>query len=232
MPTTSKPHLHIDWATHKAAEYACRSWHYSGSLPGGGRLQFGAWEDGRFVGVIVYGIGSGNATNGTRYSLRRSHEMAELARVALRDHATPVSRIVAITLKMLKRKCPGLRLVLSMADPYQGHHGGIYQAGNWVYTGQSENARFFRVNGKLTHPRTIGSRGLPQTIKGARRLDRNAEAVIVPGKHRYLMPLDDDMRAKIAPLAKPYPMRGKQATSEHPSDSGGATPTPALQTSP
>jgi hypothetical protein len=30
-------------------------------------------------------------------------------------------------------------------------------------------------------------------------------------KHRYLMPLDKEMSAKIAPLAKPYPKRVKQA---------------------
>ncbi len=33
-----------------------------------------------------------------------------------------------------------------------------------------------------------------------------------PGKHRYLMPLDPEMRAKILPLAQPYPKRPKQAT--------------------
>jgi hypothetical protein len=158
--------------------------------------------------------------------------MAELARVALRDHATPVSRIIAITLRMLKRHCPGLRLIISLADPYQGHHGGIYQAGNWTYTGETGGGRFFRVNGKIVHPRTIGSRKLPQTIDGARRLDPRAQAVQMPGKHRYLMPLDNEMRERIKQLAKPYPTRGKQATSEHPSDSGGATPTPALQNTP
>jgi hypothetical protein len=39
-------------------------------------------------------------------------------------------------------------------------------------------------------------------------------AVAVPGKHRYLMPLDDDMRARILPLAKPYPKRAKQAMTD------------------
>jgi hypothetical protein len=31
------------------------------------------------------------------------------------------------------------------------------------------------------------------------------------------MPLDEEMRAKIAPLAKPYPKRDKQAMAESPS---------------
>jgi hypothetical protein len=36
------------------------------------------------------------------------------------------------------------------------------------------------------------------------------------------------MRAKIAPLAKPYPKRAKEQDSENPSELGGATPTRTL----
>ena len=43
---------------------------------------------------------------------------------------------------------------------------------------------------------------------------RGLPKVKVPGKHRYLMPLDPEMRAKILPLAQPYPKRPKQATPE------------------
>ncbi len=50
-----------------------------------------------------------------------------------------------------------------------------------------------------------------------------------PGKHRYLMPLDDAMRAQIAPLAKPYPKRAKDQDAEHPSALGGESPTRTLQ---
>ncbi len=51
-------------------------------------------------------------------------------------------------------------------------------------------------------------------------------------KYRYLMPLDDEMRAKIAPLAKPYPKRAGSKGNVVPgfqSGEGGAIPTPALQ---
>lgn len=54
---------------------------------------------------------------------------------------------------------------------------------------------------------------------------------LTPGKHRYLMPLDDEMRAKIAPLARPYPKRAGSADSgtlANHAGGGGATPTPAL----
>jgi hypothetical protein len=116
-----------------------------------------------------------------------------------------------LALKFLKRANQKLRLVVSFADQSQNHHGGIYQAGNWIYNGQGEAAKFYMVLGKLTHPRSIGAKGLIQNIHGARRIDPNATVVNVPGKHRYLMPLDDEMRKRILPLSKPYPKRAKQA---------------------
>jgi hypothetical protein len=53
--------------------------------------------------------------------------------------------------------------------------------------------------------------------------------VETPGKHKYLMPLDDAMRAQIKPLRKPYPKRAKQASAGDQSVSGGAAPTCTLQ---
>lgn len=43
------------------------------------------------------------------------------------------------------------------------------------------------------------------------------------------MPLDDAMRAQIAPLAKPYPKRAKDQAASYPDALGGETPTRALQ---
>ena len=41
----------------------------------------------------------------------------------------------AIALRLLARHSPGLRLVVSYADPAQGHVGTIYQAAGWTYLG-------------------------------------------------------------------------------------------------
>lgn len=226
----SKHDLRVDWATHKAAKYACENWHYSQSLPGGKLVKVGAWENQRFIGAIIFARGA--TPNLCRpYGLTQS-ECVELGRVALRDHKCKVSRVVALALKFLKRSQPGIRLVVSFADVSQGHHGGIYQAGNWIYSGQGSPATFYMIHGKLTHPRSIGSAGKTQNISGARQLDSNAIAVNVPGKHRYLMPLDAEMRAKVLPLARPYPKRAGSVDSDTPAahaGEGGATPTSALQ---
>jgi hypothetical protein len=51
-------------------------------------------------------------------------------------------------------------------------------------------------------------------------------------KHRYFMPLDAEMKAKIEPLRKPYPKRATSIDSDAPvskQEEGGASPTVALQ---
>lgn len=224
-----KADLKIDWATHKAARYACERWHYSGCLPAGKLVKVGAWEDGKFIGVVLFGRGA-TPNLGRPYNLQQD-ECVELVRVALTKHRTPVSRIAALAMKFLRKSNPRLRLIVSFADQSQGHHGGIYQAGNWIYNGQTGTAKFYMIRGKLTHPRSIGAKGLVQNITGARMLDPFARTVHVPGKHRYLMPLDADIRARILPMAKPYPKRVGSADSGTPGvqpGGGGANPTSTL----
>ena len=219
-----KADLRIDWATHEAAKYACVNWHYSGCLPAGKLVKVGAWENGKFIGVVLFGRGA-TPNLGRPYNLGQD-ECVELVRIALTKHEIPVSRIASLAIKFLNRSNPKLRLIVSFADQSQGHHGGIYQAGNWVYNGQGDPAKFYMIRGKLTHPRSIGAKGLVQNIHGARQIDPNATVVDVPGKHRYLMPLDAEMRERILPLAKPYPKRAKQAMDDNQSSQrqGGTDP--------
>ena len=206
--------LKLDWATTKAAQFACKNWHYSGVMPST-QCKIGVWEDGKFIGVVLFGIGAGNSTRGERFGLARRGEVAELVRVALKSHKAPVSRIIKIALKMMKSANPGIRLVISFADEMaQGHHGGIYQAGNWIYDGAFVGDGGWCINGKIVHNKTVHSRGWKQTQSWlAANVDPNVTKAATR-KHRYLMPLDADMRARILPLAKPYPKRAKQATTD------------------
>jgi len=209
-----KSDLHVDWATHASAKYACENWHYSKKLPCGSLVKIGAWENGKFVGVVIFSRGA-TPEIGSPYNLRQD-EICELTRVALTKHSAPVSRILAVSFKFLHASSPRLRLIVSFADSSQGHHGGIYQATNWVYAGASKT-HAYRVLGKVEHPKTLHSRyGIGgQSVPWLRaNIDKNAERIIAGTKHRYLMPLDAEMRAKIELLAKTYPKRLKQAMAE------------------
>lgn len=225
----SKSDLRIDWATHAAAKYACENWHYSKCLPAGKLVKVGAWERAKFIGVVLFGRGA-TPNLGRPYNLGQD-ECVELVRIALAKHSSPVSRIASIAIKFLRKSNPKLRLIVSFADQSRNHHGGIYQAGNWLYNGQGNPAKFYMIRGKITHPRSIGAKGLVQNIHGARQIDSNATIVNVPGKHRYLMPLDAEMRKQIEPLRKPYPKRVRSVDSDTSGDQpgeSGATPTRTL----
>lgn len=213
-----KADLRIDWATHEAAKYACENWHYSGCMPAGKLVKIGVWECGKFIGVVLFGRGANN--NMLKPFNLEQDQGCELVRIALTKHLVPVSRIVALAMQFLKRQSEGLRLIVSYADPQQGHHGGIYQAGNWVYTGTSSTTVKVFYKGKWSHKKTVDDAGINQVSLLKKR---------VAGKHRYLMPLDAEMKARIMHLAKPYPKRAKDQASEVHSDLGGETPTRTLQ---
>lgn len=209
MDSTSK--LYLDWCNAKAARFACENWHYSGVPPAGRVVRIGVWEFGIFVGCVIFG---GGATRqlGWPYGLNQT-QCAELQRVALRQHKAPVSKILSIAVKMLKKQSPGIKMLVSYSDTAQGHHGGIYQAGNWIYTGPS-SATSIICNGRRWHARSIHAKygSGSQTISWLQKnVDPSARYVSDAKKHRYVMPLHESMREKLESLRKPYPKRPKQA---------------------
>ena len=170
---SSLPKLKIDWCSYDAAKYAVQHWHYSRSLPCSKTARLGVWEDERFIGAVVFAWGANRHLAG-EYRLKMT-ECAELCRVALDKHVTPVTRILAIAIRMLKRQMPGIRLLVSYADLNHGHLGKIYQASNWIYVGTTGYEAGITLNGKLTHRRTINSKYGTSDIEWLRkRIDASA----------------------------------------------------------
>ncbi len=226
--------LRLDWCSYEAAKYACEHWHYSKSIPPRGQhVQVGIWEGGGFVGVVLYGRGASPKLVAP-YGVSPT-EGCELVRVAMRSHAAPVSRCVAVSLRFLRRLCPGIRVVVSFADPQEGHHGGIHQAGGWTYLGTTSADHKYRDRlGRVWHSRQVSKTG--EIVEfGKRRVTRRhdeCERIATPGKHRYAMPLDKAMRRQLASMSKPYPKRVRSDTSDTlpvQGRKGGATPTRTLQ---
>lgn len=198
--------------SHAAAKLAVERWHYSRMMPVGKLARFGIWERDEFVGVVLFGRGAA-PTLGSAYGLTQT-QCCELVRVALRRHDTPVSCIVAAALSQLGATNPGMRLVVSFADTAQGHVGTIYQAGNWVYLGAVDH-QWYKVHGRMVHPKSLhstygkGGQSLPWLRNN---VDRGAERVSMPPKHRYVMPLDRAMRRQVTKLAQPYPQSADQVS--------------------
>jgi hypothetical protein len=219
-----KADLRIDWATHEAAKYACENWHYSKSVPVPPLVKVGVWENGIYIGVVIFSRGASSNLL-SPYGLKQS-EGCELTRIALTNHIAPVSRVIRLAMQFLKRNSPELRLLVSFADPQYGHHGGVYQAGNWLYAGDTASSVEYWSAGKRLHSRQVSEKGWNIQQGAKRKTVRPSECVIVKtvGKHRYLMPLDDEIRQRILSLSKPYPKRAKQAISgDQPPERQGST---------
>jgi len=196
--------------SYQAAETAVRRWHYSKSMPTPPRVLFGVWEHGTFAGVIIFSRG-GSPNLGSPYGLSHT-ELCELSRISLRSHTAPVSQCVSIAIGELRKTSPGLRLIVSFADPAHDHHGGIYQAGNWLYLGLTAGETQYLVRGRQYHSRSLAATQYGTGRRTNRSMaylranfDPDASTVKLPGKHRYAMPLDRAMRRKLLPLVQPYP---------------------------
>jgi hypothetical protein len=188
------------------------------------------WEDCTFIGAVVFAWGANRHLAG-EYNLKMT-ECAELCRVALAKHSTPVSRILSIAVKMLKREMPGIRLIVSYADLNHGHFGKIYQASNWVFVGETGTEAGIMLGGKLTHRRTINSKYGTSTIEWLQKhIDSRALRMEGKPKFKYLCPLDDEITERIKRLSKPYPIRATSkdiVAPEFHSGEGGGIPTVAL----
>jgi len=221
----TKPVLRLDWCTYAAAKYAVENWHYSKRMPMPPLVSVGAWEGGTYIGCVLFARGA-NMNIGKPYGLETT-EVAELVRVALTKHAHEVSKIVSVAIRFLRKNSPGLKLVVSYADPSEGHHGGIYQAGGWIYSGASEATEKFLHEGRWKHSRevTAGAFGGGMAKAGWQKFQRRK----FPGKHRYLLPLDADMKARVLPLSKPYPKRPAKGSPDGTTiGEGGSIPTAGL----
>ena len=193
-------------ANAKAIKYACLHFHYAKSVPS---VQYGFNiynDDDEWCGVICYG-GGATPNIGKPFDLAQG-EILELVRVALNGKQKTTSECVSASLKELHRINPIIKMVISYADIDQNHQGIIYQATNWLYLGKmNENTRSaFIINGKKTHPRTIGSMGGTQSLEWIKKnLDSDAKEFISRGKHRYIYCFDKKLRKKWLKEHQPYP---------------------------
>lgn len=216
--------LRLDFCSHDAAKYAVMHWHYSRTMPVGKLVRVGVWEHGKFIGCVLFGSGS-PGVHQLGIALGATNRCAELVRVALTSHDAPVSRIVAIAIRVLRKQSPNLGALVSYADPAQGHVGSIYQAGGWTYTGTSGALTVYTDNrGKVYHSRTVSTSGMKThygtTSKCARGADMTTSKM--PPKHRYIMAFEPAVSEKVKAMSMPYPKK-RSSVSRLESEATGTT---------
>lgn len=202
--------LRLDYCDHKAATYAVMNWHYSKRMPIGKMVRVGVWEHQQFIGCVLFARGN-SPTLGNSYGLDQT-EVCELVRVALQKHEAPVSRILSVAIKLLREVSPGTKLIVSFADPEQGHVGSIYQASGWTYTGKSNPTPLYFHEGRWKHRREVTGGAFGKAPKLADR-GKSLPCRVSPPKYRYLYPLTEELKDRVTKLSKPYPKKKKKGNA-------------------
>ena len=202
--------MRISKASSLAAQYACKHFHYSHSVPMT-LYRYNVWnDDGEWCGVIIYGLGA-NVNIAATYD-KWQGQVYELERVALngKQGHGKTSQAVAMTLKALHQEAPWIDLIVSYADIDQNHNGTLYQSTNWVYTGikNADSRGAFIVFGRKRHPKSLHTLGWKQSLVWLRNnVDPKAEEFITKGKHKYLYPMTKEVRKYISVLSEEYPKK-------------------------
>lgn len=109
-----------------------KKWHYSKKVTMNSQIHFGAYKENTLIGVLQYGPSTDKRRMAQNLNLG-VNDFLELNRMALINSApkNAESRIIGITIKMIKRHYPNIKAILSFADACQCGDGTIYRAANF-----------------------------------------------------------------------------------------------------
>jgi len=221
--------MRLEIASTKAIKYACLNFHYAKAVPNVGLAYNVFNKKNEWCGVICYGIGATNNI-GSPYGLNQG-QVVELVRMALNGKQESTTKAMSISLKLVKKDAPNVKLIVSYADSEQGHFGIIYQATNWIYTGYSVDTNLI-VNGKREHRRTLGSRYGTCSSEKLRQKGYKVEILKTKQKWKYIYPIDKDLIPLCKSLSKPYPKNAKEVNQDKRQatclEIGGSNPTLSL----
>ena len=96
------------------------------------------------------------------------------------------SYCIGQSIKYIKKHHSDIKVLVSFADPEQGHNGTIYQATNWLYCGKSQADEWYIVDGEKIHPRSMVAKYGTRGEKKLNEMGIKFERKFLPGKHRYI----------------------------------------------
>jgi hypothetical protein len=171
----------------KSIDYQdCKEWflkkHYAHRIPPI-EFCFGLYDKDMLIGVCSYGT----PVSSVLRDLFESYKLYELNRLVINENMpkNTLSYFVSKTLNLLPKPC----VLVSYADTSQNHHGYIYQATNWIYTGLSAKFMDYMVKGmEHLHGASIFdmSRGRENRVQYLR--NKFGDRLYMkerPRKHRY-----------------------------------------------
>lgn len=188
--------------------YLCKEWclkkHYAKRLPPI-EFAFGLFNiDNILVGIVTYGT---PVSSTLRELWNNEYKLMELNRLVINEglEKNVLSFLVSQSLNML----PKPLVLVSYADTSQNHHGYIYQATNWLYTGLSLPFKDYYIKGmEHLHNGTIMdmSRGQENRVEWLRnKFGDDLIMIERPRKHRYFIFIGNKHDQKKMRQMMPYP---------------------------
>lgn len=168
-------------------------------------IAFGLYLSDNLRGIVCYGTPSSAPLRSGIAGPENACNVAELTRLWVCD-SVPRNGESYLIGRTLKRA--GKELIVSYAEPCQGHLGIVYQATNWLYTGLSAKRTNWVIEGKDVHCQTLADKFTAEEIR-----NRFGDAFRIedrPQKHRYVYinakgrRRDELLRALRYPIM-PYP---------------------------
>lgn len=137
-----------------------KKYHYSGKVVNNSSLHFGAFLDGRLHGVLSYGPSTDKRrilplVEGTGWN-----DYLELNRMAFDDYLPRNSESYCIgkTIRMIRKRAPHIKWIISFADGCSCGDGTIYRASNFLLTGIKENSAIIQLpSGEKIHQLSLTS---------------------------------------------------------------------------
>jgi hypothetical protein len=131
----------------KIANDFVKKHHYSGKTGPNSQLHFGAFLDGQLHGVMSYGPSLDKSNVMKVVEGSEWNGFLELNRMAF-DESLPKnseSRCISISLKMIRKKAPQIKWVVSFADGTQCGDGTIYRASGFHLTAVRKNSTIYEM---------------------------------------------------------------------------------------
>lgn len=134
----------------KEAEVLCLKHTHARSLPKSGKYYFGAFINGKVVGLAAWGWGIvPRGTPNKLFGIKDPYIYLELNRFFMIP-GTPKyseSKFLNITAKILFNNLPKLKFLFTYAAGFQGMTGVIYKAAGWHYIGKQKMQGYHLIPG-------------------------------------------------------------------------------------
>lgn len=123
-----------------AARALIEAHHYLGQLRKSG-IQVGLFSGAELIGAAVYGQPSREGVVKALWERGTLANTAELLRFYTIDGLEPWlgTWFLSRSIKQLPRE---IEMLVAFSDPAHGHHGGLYQAASWLFTGITTNTPY------------------------------------------------------------------------------------------